>query len=77
MGSGPAASGLCPEKNRLFGELKAANEALTDIHQTEMDALLLNNFAPLDDLGLQLQRLRQFRDVVSEALRRHIHDHGC
>ena len=70
-------SAVCPERQRLFAAFKSTNQLLNEIHESEIQALLIDDIAMFEGLGTQLQEARETRDIVAEALLRHMREHGC
>ncbi len=77
MSSPKTSPGECPDRQRLFAAFKAANQLLNEIHETEIQALLADDIAMFHGLQPQLEKAREHRSTVAEALLRHMREHGC
>ncbi len=69
--------GECLERHRLFVAFKAANQLLNEIHESEIQALLADDLATFKGFQPQLEKARENRSTVAEALLRHMQEHAC
>jgi hypothetical protein len=67
----------CPRKLVLLQDVQRAMGELMDIHNSEVIALLAEDFTMLTDLRNKLQAARKRKAGLIDLYREHVESHGC
>jgi hypothetical protein len=67
----------CPQKIALLASVQHAMGELMAIHNSEVVALLAEDFVLLDELRSKLRTARERKADMIDRYRAHVESHGC
>jgi hypothetical protein len=67
----------CARKAALMEDIKTAMSKLMAIHNAEVEALLLESFADMENFPTEIRIARERKASLVEQYREHVISHGC